>query len=148
MKQPSDMPTLRFEHSGSDLWSNTIPLDQFHSSEKYHNFISETFPVKDYMADRTITNRTRTALTPSSHSIMTPLTTTRTTPTNVFVVTVFIQIHIVWSVVAMYMVAMTTVNLCWIPIHQVMYYMGMSILGILLLYAIQIFWIINVIRCH
>jgi len=28
MKQPSDMPTLRFEHGGSDLWANTLPLDQ------------------------------------------------------------------------------------------------------------------------
>ena len=27
MKQPSVMPTPRFEHSGSDLWSNTLPLD-------------------------------------------------------------------------------------------------------------------------
>jgi len=27
MKQPSDMPTSRFEHCGSDLWSNTLPLD-------------------------------------------------------------------------------------------------------------------------
>ena len=25
MKQPSDMPTPRFAHSGSDLWSNTRP---------------------------------------------------------------------------------------------------------------------------
>ena len=28
MKQPSDMPTPRFEHGGSDLWSNTLLLDQ------------------------------------------------------------------------------------------------------------------------
>ena len=27
MKHPSDMPTPRFEHGGSDLWSNTLPLD-------------------------------------------------------------------------------------------------------------------------
>jgi len=27
MKQPSDIPTPRFEHGGSDLWSNTLPLD-------------------------------------------------------------------------------------------------------------------------
>ena len=27
MKQPSDMPTPRFEHGGSDLWSNTLLLD-------------------------------------------------------------------------------------------------------------------------
>ena len=27
MKQPSDMPTPRFEHSGSGLQSNTLPLD-------------------------------------------------------------------------------------------------------------------------
>ena len=27
MKQPSDMPTPRFEHGGSDLWSDTLPLD-------------------------------------------------------------------------------------------------------------------------
>ena len=26
-KQPSDMPTPRFEHGGSDLWSNTLLLD-------------------------------------------------------------------------------------------------------------------------
>jgi len=26
MKQPSDMPMPRFEHGGSDLWSNTLPL--------------------------------------------------------------------------------------------------------------------------
>ena len=27
MKQPSDIPMRRFEHSGSDLWSNMLPLD-------------------------------------------------------------------------------------------------------------------------
>ena len=27
MKHPLDMPTLRFEHGGSELWSNTLPLD-------------------------------------------------------------------------------------------------------------------------
>jgi len=27
MKQPSDMPTPRFESGGSDLWSNMLPLD-------------------------------------------------------------------------------------------------------------------------
>jgi len=27
MKQPSDMPMPRFEHGGSDLWSNTPLLD-------------------------------------------------------------------------------------------------------------------------
>jgi len=27
MKQPSDMPTPRFEHGGGDLWSNTLLLD-------------------------------------------------------------------------------------------------------------------------
>ena len=27
MNQPSDIPTPRFEHGGSDLWSNTLPLD-------------------------------------------------------------------------------------------------------------------------
>ena len=27
MKQPSDMPMPRFEHGGSDLWSNTLLLD-------------------------------------------------------------------------------------------------------------------------
>jgi len=27
MKQPSDMPTPRFKHGGSDLWSNTPLLD-------------------------------------------------------------------------------------------------------------------------
>jgi len=27
MKQPSDMAMLRFEHGGSDLWSNTLLLD-------------------------------------------------------------------------------------------------------------------------
>jgi len=26
-KQPSDMPTPKFEHSGSDLWCNMLPLD-------------------------------------------------------------------------------------------------------------------------
>ena len=28
MKQPSDIPTPRFETGGSDLWSNTLPLDR------------------------------------------------------------------------------------------------------------------------
>ena len=28
MKQPSDMSMPRFEHNGSDLWSNTLPLDR------------------------------------------------------------------------------------------------------------------------
>ena len=27
MKQPSDIPTPRFDTGGSDLWSNTLPLD-------------------------------------------------------------------------------------------------------------------------
>ena len=27
MKRPSDMPTPRFAHGGSDLWSNTLPLN-------------------------------------------------------------------------------------------------------------------------
>jgi len=27
MKQSSDMPTPKFEHDSSDLWSNTLPLD-------------------------------------------------------------------------------------------------------------------------
>jgi len=27
MKQPSDMLTPKFEHGGSDLWSNTLPLE-------------------------------------------------------------------------------------------------------------------------
>ena len=27
MKQPSDMPTLRFKHSDSNLWTNMLPLD-------------------------------------------------------------------------------------------------------------------------
>jgi len=27
MKQPLDMTMSRFEHGGSDLWSNTLPLD-------------------------------------------------------------------------------------------------------------------------
>jgi len=27
MKQPLDMPTPRFELGGSDLWSNTLPLE-------------------------------------------------------------------------------------------------------------------------
>jgi len=27
-KHPSDMPMPRFEHGGSELWSNMLPLDQ------------------------------------------------------------------------------------------------------------------------
>jgi len=27
MKHPSDMSMPRFEHGGSDLWPNTLPLD-------------------------------------------------------------------------------------------------------------------------
>ena len=35
MKQPSDMPTPRFKHGGSDLWSSTLPLDHWGTLERH-----------------------------------------------------------------------------------------------------------------
>jgi len=37
MKQPSDMPMPSFEHGGSDLWSNTLPLEHGGAGNIYTN---------------------------------------------------------------------------------------------------------------
>ena len=42
-KQPSDMPTPRFEHGGSDLWSNTLPLDHGVIRSKKHLSLSKLY---------------------------------------------------------------------------------------------------------
>ena len=43
MKQPSDMPMLRFEHGGSDLWSNMLLLEHGCTMRKTCAVLSSNF---------------------------------------------------------------------------------------------------------